>query len=184
MVSTVRIAPEAEHMALWNDRLQDWLDGDIAPADAAAVETHIANCSACQSELASFRQLDAALRATAAVPVLDTQFDARLFDRIEAIHSDTWNYRERLDQEARENLAALSQRWRLGLAFVIPSVIAAIALALALVGCFNSLPFGRPLFWELRPTTVAQLNLNLVITACISAGVGLGVAGWLCRMNE
>jgi anti-sigma factor RsiW len=40
-----------------------WLDGELRPQDARTLEQHVQVCSACQSELRTFRQLDATIDA-------------------------------------------------------------------------------------------------------------------------
>lgn len=56
--------------------LDDWLDGDLSPGQAAAVEAHAAGCPACQARLARARDLQARLRRLPA-----PEPDAALFDR-------------------------------------------------------------------------------------------------------
>jgi anti-sigma factor RsiW len=50
----------------WTDRLSDYLDGELAPAEAAAIEQHLAGCAACASTLAELRAVTA--RAAALAP--------------------------------------------------------------------------------------------------------------------
>lgn len=58
---------------------QDWLDGALAPAEAARFEAHLAACEACADEVAAFRAVYAEL---AALPLLDPR--PELYDRIVA----------------------------------------------------------------------------------------------------
>ncbi len=58
-------------------RIQDWLDGELAPEEAARFETHVAGCRECEAEAAAYRVVFSELRA---VPLLDPR--AELFDRI------------------------------------------------------------------------------------------------------
>ena len=51
-----------------NPNVQDWLDGELAPAEAARFEAHLATCAQCEAEVASFRVVFSELRA---VPLLD-----------------------------------------------------------------------------------------------------------------
>src|SRR5688500_2799827 len=39
----------------WNDRLSEYLDGELEPPDRAALETHLAGCEACRADLADLR---------------------------------------------------------------------------------------------------------------------------------
>jgi anti-sigma factor RsiW len=56
----------------WTDRLSDYLDGELAPAEAAAIEQHLAGCAACASTLAELRAVTARAAALAPrVPAMD-----------------------------------------------------------------------------------------------------------------
>lgn len=39
----------------WNDRLSDYLDGELEPHDRAALERHLADCAECRTDLADLR---------------------------------------------------------------------------------------------------------------------------------
>jgi anti-sigma factor RsiW len=41
----------------WTDRLSDYLDGELEPADCAALEAHLASCADCASTLAELREV-------------------------------------------------------------------------------------------------------------------------------
>lgn len=58
-------------------KVQDWLDGELSPPEAARFEAHLATCAACEAEAAAFRVVFGELRA---VPLLDPR--PELFDRI------------------------------------------------------------------------------------------------------
>jgi anti-sigma factor RsiW len=45
------------------ERLSAYLDGELAPAETATLERHLADCRACQAELASLREVRALLGA-------------------------------------------------------------------------------------------------------------------------
>ncbi len=55
----------AEH---WTDRLSEYLDGELAPAERAACEAHLATCASCQRVLAG---LASVVRAAASLPPED-----------------------------------------------------------------------------------------------------------------
>ena len=114
----------AEHQLEWNDRLQDWLDGDIDGTDSAAVESHLADCGICQQQLAAFEALDKELFSAAPAPGLSAGFDQRLFAQIDAIdETQRVAARRRAEEELQENLRALSRGWRRTLAFIVPGVV-------------------------------------------------------------
>lgn len=58
-------------------RVQDWLDGELAPAEAASFEVHVAGCEECAAEAAAYRVLYTELRA---LPLLDPR--PELFQRV------------------------------------------------------------------------------------------------------
>jgi hypothetical protein len=41
----------------WTDRLSEYLDGDLAEAEAAALEAHLNTCAACRETLAGLRRI-------------------------------------------------------------------------------------------------------------------------------
>lgn len=45
------------------ERLSAYLDGELAPGDAAAIERHLASCAECRDELAGLREVRTLLRA-------------------------------------------------------------------------------------------------------------------------
>lgn len=63
------------------EQLQEYLDGQLPPAEARAVGAHIDACAACQEELALLRQVDDAL---ATLPVLEEAagFTARVMAQV------------------------------------------------------------------------------------------------------
>ena len=38
----------------WNDRLSEYLDGELEPRERAALETHLAGCVECRADLRIF----------------------------------------------------------------------------------------------------------------------------------
>lgn len=47
----------------WTDRLSDYLDGDLPPAERTALETHLAGCTGCAEDLAGLRRVVTRARA-------------------------------------------------------------------------------------------------------------------------
>jgi anti-sigma factor RsiW len=180
------MTPEQEHSLFWNDRLQDWLDGDIELQDSGAFESHLARCERCQQQLAEFELLDGALRKAAPRIALTESFDARLFEQIDTIdEAQRTAARQRVEQELRENLRALSRSWRRTLAFVIPGIVAGIALALALAGSFLSSDVTQTLVDNAE--NLSRSNSGLIDVALISvlgASIGAVVARWLASVAE
>ena len=178
---------QAQHSPEWDDRLQDWLDGELDAAASAAFEAHLNGCAECQQTFETFEQLDTALAAVSPSLELDSAFDARLFARIDAIDdSKRAEARRRLEQEWQQQLHALSRNWRRTLAFVIPGVVAGVALAFVLTGWFDSSGLTNSLVAE----GAAELGsgstdfLRIGVTTMIGAALGALVAPWLARLAE
>ncbi len=178
---------QAQHSPEWNDRLQDWLDGELDTAANAAFEAHLHGCVECQQTVEGFEQLDAALVAASPPLELNAAFDARLLARIDALdESKRAEVRRRLELELQQQLHALSRNWRRTLAFVIPGIIGGIALAFALTGWFDSSGLTNTLVAE-GTAGLGQGSsdfLRIGVTTMIGATLGALVAPWLARLAE
>ena len=181
------LTPQQDHDLQWNDRLQEWLDGDLPSAEVAAFEAHLADCAACQTLLGEFRQLDASLQAATPRLQLDDAFDERIFAQLDAIdETQRAAARAQAEREFQNNLRNLASGWRRAIAFVIPGIIGGIALAFAITGWFDGS--------GLASTVVAQSTsefgrfgadyTHLMLTTLIGAGIGAGLARWLSTAVE
>jgi anti-sigma factor RsiW len=175
------------HDIEWNDRLQDWLDGDLDAADAAALQAHMAGCAACRARADELQALDRSLRSAAPRLALDDAFDAELFAQIEAVdESKRAEARQRIEQELQQNLQALARGWRRALLFIIPGVIAGVALAFALTWWMNDAGVMRALIAqsaaEFGPGNSGQVQL--IATTLLGAALGGLIARWLATVVE
>lgn len=176
-----------DHHLAWNDRLQDWLDGDQSPADAAALQAHMADCAMCRARAAELQELDSKLRSAAPLLALDASFDAKLFAQIEAIDdSQRAEARSRMEQELQQNLQALARGWRRGLLFVISGVIAGVALALGLAWWLADADLMRTLIVQSAGELGANSSdmVRVIVMTLLGAGVGGIVARWLASVAE
>jgi len=174
--------PLDDHRLAWMDRLQDRLDGDLDEAERREVDAHLADCTSCQAQLAQFEALDQVLLAATPRLSLDAAFDARLLSEIDAIdEQQRTRLRERIEQERQETLRGLSRRWRQSLAFVVPGVIAGIALALALLGWLPHSGVSQAFVSEGANELGSQstVYLQAFTIALLGGGIGLTVARWL-----
>ena len=180
------MSADPNHTFEWSERLQDLLDGDANPSEATAIERHLAACDECRSLLAELRELDASLQRAAPSVALDERFDERLYARIAAIDdAQRAAARERIERELHENLQALSHSWRRTLAFVIPGVIAGIALAFALSGYLFSADSVQPLMESAEALSRGHTPLfEAGFTALLGATIGAFVAHWLASVAE
>lgn len=177
----------AHHSPEWNDRLQDWLDGELDTAASAAFAAHLNGCVECRQTVEGFEQLDAALAASSPPLGLNATFDAGLWARIDAIdESKRAEARRRLELELQQQLHALSRNWRRTLAFVIPGVIAGIALAFVLAGWFDSSGLTNTLVAEGTAGLGRDSTdfLRIGVTTMLGAALGALVAPWLARLAE
>jgi anti-sigma factor RsiW len=74
------------------ERLSEWLDGELDAADSAAASRHIDSCAACKSEVLRLRRLgEAFFQAPAAADPRSTEaFVARVMGRVEAESVSPW----------------------------------------------------------------------------------------------
>lgn len=187
----MQLSAEQEHDLDWSDRLQDWLDGDLDRSGRAAFEAHLAACTTCQTRAAEFKALDESLRTAAPrlAPglTLDDSFDARIWDRIDSIdEAQRAAARRRLEQELQANLHALSRNWRRALAFMIPGVLAGIALAFALAGWLDDSGLTRTLIVESASEFGRDTSqiVRLTLTTLLGASLGAIVASWIASIAE
>ena len=179
------VAPE--HELAWNDRLQDWLDGDLAAADAVALQAHLADCAMCRARAEELQELDRSLRSAAQRLALDDAFNAKIFAQIEAIDdSQRAAARQRLEQELQQNLQTLARGWRRAVLFIVPGVVAGVALAFALTWWLTDAGLMRALIVQ-SAAEFGSGNSGLVqpiATALLGATLGAMIARWLASVLE
>jgi anti-sigma factor RsiW len=176
-----------EHDLEWNDRLQDWLDGESDERERALAESHVASCESCQQRLRELEGLDAALDDLAPRLTLDETFDARLFAKIdEASEAQRSQARTRAQAEFQAELYALSRNWRRTLTTILPSVLAGIAIALALAMYFDTAEWTQQFATESAGEIkgVDASFVHLLLTSMIGAAIGYVVARWMTAAEE
>ena len=171
-----------EHDLEWNDRLQDWLDGESTERERALAESHVASCESCQQKLREFETLDAALKDVSPKLALDAAFDARLFAKIdEASEAQRLQARARAQAEFQAEIHALTRNWRRTLTTILPSVLAGIAIALSLATYFDTTEWTQ----QLAAQSAGEIKgvdasfIKLLLTSTIGAAIGYVVARWM-----
>jgi anti-sigma factor RsiW len=171
-----------EHDLDWNERLQDWLDGELDSSEQAEFDTHVASCTRCREKLRQFERMDEALRAATPPISLDNSFDARLFAQIdEADGARRAAARERVQAEIQTELQLLTRNWRQTLGTIIPGIIAGIALAFAFTVYFDTADWVRALADE-SAGEIGRTNamfVHALLTSGVGAAIGYVVARWL-----
>jgi anti-sigma factor RsiW len=66
------------------NRILDYRDNQLPPAQRQEVETHLASCAHCRTFARQLQRLDAALSSGVKAPALSADFDRQLRERIEA----------------------------------------------------------------------------------------------------
>jgi len=176
-----------EHELAWNDRLQDWLDGDLNAADEAALQAHLADCAMCRARADELQALDQSLQFASPRLALDDAFDAKIFAQIEVIDdSKRAAQRQRLEQELQQNLQALQRGWRRALLFIVPGVIAGVALAFALAWWLSDAGLMRTLIVQSAAEfgSSNSSQVQLIVMTLLGAVLGGTLARWLANVIE
>jgi anti-sigma factor RsiW len=66
------------------NRILDYQEGQLSPAQREEVEAHLDGCAHCRTFARQLQHLDAVLLASVKVPALSADFDRRLRERIQA----------------------------------------------------------------------------------------------------
>ena len=75
----------------WNAKLDAYLDGELAPQDARALDEHLRGCAACAAQSLSRLQLKRAVQIAGQRYAPDRTFRARIQERVEARQTHSWN---------------------------------------------------------------------------------------------
>jgi anti-sigma factor RsiW len=174
------------HLAEWNDRLQDWLDGDLSASETAALQAHMADCELCRARAEELRTLDFDLANAAPRLTLDAAFDSRLFAQIDEIdESKRAEARRRVEQELQQDLQALARGWRRTLLFILPGVVAGVALAFGLASWLSDATVMQQLVSESAKLGSSNSGqVHLIATTVLGAGLGGMIARWLASVVE
>jgi anti-sigma factor RsiW len=179
--------PPLPHDVEWGQRLEEWRDGLASASEAVAVESHIAGCPICQGYLAELAQLDAALSSNLSVPSLSTDFDLKIWARVDANREiERALAKQRAQEELQQQLGLLRASWRRRLGSMIPGVLTGIALAFWLVSLISHSPamasFAAALQQQLGATT-AQL-VQPIVTGLFGAAIGFAMSQWVVPSSE
>jgi predicted anti-sigma-YlaC factor YlaD len=155
-----------DHMAMhdeWNNRLSEYLDGEIDPAERAVVEAHLADCPACRADLAALRAVVARAQSLTDTPPA----------------SDLWTaIASRIEPRPARRTTLTTRRF----AFTLPQLVAAgLALIVASGGMVWLARMGGPtmdfppVLGEVRPVSFGDAAVDEAITdlqATLDAGRG------------
>ncbi|MBV8909237.1 MAG: zf-HC2 domain-containing protein [Gammaproteobacteria bacterium] len=125
------MADSADHFD-WDERSQDWIDGDLDPSGSAALEAHIAGCARCRARRSAIQAVDSTLSRSLPREALSADFDRSVLARIErAPMSDRAAARARLEQAWQAEVGAFARQWRSALRSMVLNALLAAALLTA-----------------------------------------------------
>jgi anti-sigma factor RsiW len=132
----------------WMDRLSEYLDDELTPAERTQLEAHLAGCAECSATLQGLEQVMARARA---LPLLAPQSDLwqGIAQRITAQATTSTEHVEEPPVEGVVDLRQFANRKKLRLSFSVPQLAAA-GIVLMLVS-------GASVFLALRGTRNAQI---------------------------
>jgi anti-sigma factor RsiW len=179
------VADSADHF-VWDERLQDWIDGDLAPSEAAALEAHVAGCTLCQPRLSAFRATDAVLTKALPRQALTESFDRRVLEGVDRTSkADRAATRARIEHEWQTQMSALSRQWRNTLRSTVLNLLLVTALLVAFLARLPALPVlyrltdqlgelmqhaaGRPV-----PAMMVAAAAASVVALCLTRALGEG----------
>jgi len=133
----------------WTDRLSEYLDGNLPPAERAAVEAHLRECPACRSTITELRRVVGHAHA--------------LVDR--PVEGDLWaGIATRIGAAGAPVVDLAARRARRGLSLSMPQLAAAAVLLLA-VGAGTSALLLRPPGAAAPPAVAATAPALRVVPA-------------------
>jgi anti-sigma factor RsiW len=160
--------------------MQDWIDGDLDPAQSAALDEHIASCLSCDARLRPLLAVDAALSSGFSQATLDESFDRKVLERIaSAANADRVAARARIETDRQDQMAALSHRWRNAWKSMVLNALAGVALLIALSKSLGFLPFVPRLIDQI-PLLTQYTSIHPATLLPAAAGLTV-MALWLVR---
>lgn len=112
---------------LFQLHIDAYLDDELEAAREADLERHLANCSACSSELAYARKLHLAI---ANLPILDCSDQA--LEPVDRLFTSSPSSGERTRMSLLDRLTAWMGEWPMAVRYAIPTVVVALGLGIGM----------------------------------------------------
>jgi anti-sigma factor RsiW len=171
------VPDSADHFE-WDERLQDWIDGDLDPAASAVLEAHLAGCDACQARLRAFRAVDARLSASLARQTLSSSFDRTVLAHIDgAPKAGRAAARARLEQAWQAEIGAFSRQWRTAFRSMILNALLVAALLVAFLTRLPGRAATTGLSDEIGQLTLYASSRPALTVVLITAGMSIVALG-------
>ena len=167
----------------WEERLQDWIDGDVDAGEAEAVLAHAAGCASCGERIEALRTLDNQLASCLPRPALDDDFDRRVLASVGRISGELASARSRLQRDWQEQQTGLRRSRRRIWNWIILDA-AAILMLIALATRFWSRPDVAAWADRLVALTPDPLWSVSLWLAASSTAVALAIVGLLAATKQ
>jgi anti-sigma factor RsiW len=162
------------------NRILDYQENHLSPAQREEVETHLAGCANCRLFARHLQELDAALSTSVKVPVLSINFDRQLLERIQTAQTAM------SEAERAERARQLQAEFEAGAAQIVRGSFGLGSLlnhltwpAVAVVAGWLTWRFTVQLTAHLNAESLAGLAINLLPWLAASAvflAIGLAEA--------
>ncbi len=96
----------------WQERLQEWIDGDLGAGESEAVLAHAARCASCGEQMNALRAIHDQLATCLPRTTLDDEFNRRVLMGVDSASTDVDSARAHLEGDRRAQEAALIRRLR------------------------------------------------------------------------
>jgi anti-sigma factor RsiW len=178
------VADSADHFE-WDERLQDWIDGDLDPAASAVLEAHLAGCDACQARIQAFRAVDATLCASLARQTLPASFDRTVLAHVDgAANAVRAAARARLEQAWEAEIGAFSRQWRTAFRSMILNALLVTALLVTFLTRLPGWAATTGLSDELGRFTLYASSRPALTVVLITAGMSIVALGLTRAFGE
>lgn len=159
----------------WEDRLQDWIDGDLRADESEAVLAHAARCASRRARIDALCMLDNQLARSLPRLALDDDFNRRVLTVAASISRDLASARARLERDWLDQESALLRVRRRIRNRILLDVLA-LSLVTVLATTFWPMPDSEWLDGTLSisdPASSLSLSLAAISTVVAFAIVGL-----------
>jgi anti-sigma factor RsiW len=152
------------------NKILDYQENRLPPAQRVEVETHLAGCDGCRMFARQLRQLDAALSAKVKVPALSSEFVRRVQKRIQVApaalpEAQLAERKRQLQAEFEAGQARITRG-----SFALDSLLKHLALpALAILAGWLTWHFTLPLTVRLNAQSLGGLDPHLLPWLAASA---------------
>jgi anti-sigma factor RsiW len=179
------VSNHSDHSEHWQVRFQDAIDGALDLQTQTELNAQLQSCTSCRDEFAKLQTLHARLTTEFKLtPMLGNSFDATIMGRIdEQEHAKLAAAKQRAEQQFRERMRAFGWSWREISQRYFGSMIAAIAVFIAVAAALGSIweSLRERLAEAITSVPVLQGMGSTTLTIFIAALSVSAASLWLLR---